>query len=206
MKKVIYVVFILLLLIGCSKDVTKSQQLTDLLADVRDTEEQRDDAGKKLSQQEKKEQKLFHETVALTQQQYKEVKKQVAMLEQSVNERTSLVEKEEMSMNEAKLAIDQLSQSVKQMEDAQQLEGLVAALYERSDLHESFVLEYQHLIDSQTQLYKLLEDHKVRERELQKQVSEVNKLTESIQQSLIRFNEKTQEVNKLAALAVESLE
>lgn len=206
MNKFFYVVFILLLLIGCSKDVTKPQQLKELLIDINEKETQGSGVEKDLYQQEQKEQEMFLETMELTQQQYKEVKQQVAALEKSVHERTVLLEKEENNMKEAKIAVDQLSQWTKQMGDIPQLESLVVVLYERSDKHESFVSEYKSLIDSQTQLYTLLEDRTIRESELQKHVSEVNELTESSKQLLSEFNEETEEVNRLATLAFESLE
>lgn len=206
MKKVICSLFILLLLSGCSKEPGVTQQLTDLLVAVNEKENPGNNFGKKLYEKEKKEQELFIETMELSQQQYQEVKQKVIALKKSAHERSLLLGKEESAVRESKTAVDQLSDWMEQMDFTNQLNDVVEALYERSEIHEAFILQYKKLIDSQTQLYTQLEDQSTRERELQERVDEVNDLTTSSQQLLIEFNEATREVNRLSTRALKSLE
>lgn len=206
MKKVICLLFIFLLLTGCSKESEVTQQLTDLLVAVNEKEKQGNNFGRKLLEKEQKEQVLFVETMELTQQQYQEVKQRVIAMKKSAHERALLVEKEGNAIRESKKAIDQMSEWMEQMDLHDQLGEVIEAFYERSEIHETFIMQYKNLIDSQTQLYTQIEDQSIREHELQKQVNEVNELITSSQQSLIEFNEATREVNRLAARALKSLE
>ncbi|PID00037.1 YkyA family protein [Sporosarcina sp. P29] len=206
MKKVICLLFILLLLIGCSKESEVTQQLTDFLVVMNEKEKQGNNFGRKLFEKEQKEQILFIETMELTQQQYQEVKQRVVAMKKSARERALLIEKEESASRESKKAIDQMSEWMEQVDLTDHVGEVVEALYERSEIHENFILQYKKLIDSQTQLYTQIEDQSIRERELQNHVSEVNDLISSSQQLLTEFNEATREVNRLATRAVKSLE
>ncbi|PID06720.1 MULTISPECIES: YkyA family protein [unclassified Sporosarcina] len=206
MKKVICLLFILLLLIGCSKESEVTQQLTDFLVVMNEKEKQGNNFGRKLFEKEQKEQILFIETIELTQQQYQEVKQRVVAMKKSARERALLIEKEESASRESKKAIDQMSEWMEQVDLTDHVGEVVEALYERSEIHENFILQYKKLIDSQTQLYTQIEDQSIRERELQNHVSEVNDLISSSQQLLTEFNEATREVNRLATRAVKSLE
>lgn len=206
MKKVICLLFILLLLIGCSEESEVTQQLTDFLVVMNEKEKQGNNFGRKLFEKEQKEQILFIETMELTQQQYQEVKQRVVAMKKSARERALLIEKEESASRESKKAIDQMSEWMEQVDLTDHVGEVVGALYERSEIHENFILQYKKLIDSQTQLYTQIEDQSIRERELQNHVSEVNDLISSSQQLLTEFNEATREVNRLATRAVKSLE
>lgn len=206
MKKVICLLFILLLLIGCSEESEVTQQLTDFLVVMNEKEKQGNNFGRKLFEKEQKEQILFIETMELTQQQYQEVKQRVVAMKKSARERALLIEKEESASRESKKAIDQMSEWMEQVDLTDHVGEVVEALYERSEIHENFILQYKKLIDSQTQLYTQIEDQSIRERELQNHVSEVNDLISSSQQLLTEFNEATREVNRLATRAVKSLE
>ena len=206
MKKVICLLFILLLLIGCSKESEVTQQLTDFLVVMNEKQKQGNNFGRKLFEKEQKEQILFIETMELTQQQYQEVKQRVVAMKKSARERALLIEKEESASRESKKAIDQMSEWMEQVDLTDHVGEVVEALYERSEIHENFILQYKKLIDSQTQLYTQIEDQSIRERELQNHVSEVNDLISSSQQLLTEFNEATREVNRLATRAVKSLE
>lgn len=206
MKKVICLLFILLLLIGCSKESEVTQQLTDFLVVMNEKQKQGNNFGRKLFEKEQKEQILFIETMELTQQQYQEVKQRVVAMKKSARERALLIEKEESASRESKKAIDQMSEWMEQVDLTDHVGEVVGALYERSEIHENFILQYKKLIDSQTQLYTQIEDQSIRERELQNHVSEVNDLISSSQQLLTEFNEATREVNRLATRAVKSLE
>ena len=206
MKKIISLIFILLLLNGCSEEPDVTQQLTDFLVAMNEKENPGNNFGKKLYEKEQKEQGLFIETMELSQQQYQEVKQQVVVLKKSAHERSLVLGKEESAVRESKEVIDRLSDWVEQKGFTNQLDDVVEALYERSGIHEAFILHYKKLIDSQTQLYTQLEDQSTRERELQERVDEVNDLTTSSQQLLIEFNEATREVNRLATRALKSLE
>lgn len=206
MKKVICSLFILLLLSGCSKEPRVTQQFTDLLVAVNEKENQGNNFGKKLYEKEQKEQELFIETMELSQQQYQKVEQKVVALKKSAYERSLLLEKEGSTVRESKKAVDQLSDWMEQMGVTDQVSEVVEALYDRSKIHQAFILQYKKLIDSQTQLYTQLEDQSTRERELQKRVSEVNDLTTSSRQLLIEFNEATREVNRLAIRVMKSLE
>lgn len=206
MKKVICLLFILLLLIGCSKESEVTQQLTDFLVVMNEKQKQGNNFGRKLFEKEQKEQILFIETMELTQQQYQGVKQRVVAMKKSARERALLIEKEESASRESKKAIDQMSEWMEQVDLTDHVGEVVGALYERSEIHENFILQYKKLIDSQTQLYTQIEDQSIRERELQNHVSEVNDLISSSQQLLTEFNEATREVNRLATRAVKSLE
>ncbi|PIC86541.1 hypothetical protein CSV72_08180 [Sporosarcina sp. P20a] len=206
MKKVICLLFVLLLLIGCSKESEVTQQLTDFLVAMNEKEKQGNNFGRKLFEKEQKEQILFIETIELTQQQYQEVKQRVVAMKKSARERALLIEKEESALRESKKAIDRMSEWMEQVDLTDHVGEVVEALYERSEVHENFILQYKKLIDSQTQLYTQIEDQSIREHELQNHVSEVNDLISSSQQLLTEFNEATREVNRLATRAVKSLE
>ncbi|PIC71674.1 hypothetical protein CSV77_00245 [Sporosarcina sp. P16b] len=206
MKKVICVLFIFLLLTSCSKETEVTQQLTDLLVVLNEKEKQGNNFGKKLHEKEQNEQVLFIETMELTQQQYQEVKQRVVAMKKSAHERAQLLEKEESALHESKKAIDRMSEWVERMELHDSLDEVVEVLYERSEIQETFIMQYKKLIDSQTQLYTQIEDPSIREHELQKHVRDVNDLITSSQQSLIEFNEATREVNRLVARALKSLE
>ncbi|PID16370.1 hypothetical protein CSV63_00335 [Sporosarcina sp. P34] len=206
MKKVICVLFVFLLLTSCSKETEVTQQLTDLLAVLNEKEKQGNNFGKELHEMEQSEQVLFVKTMELTQQQYQEVKKQVVAMKKSAHERARLLEKEESALRESKIAIDRMSEWVERMELHDSLDEVVEALYERSEIQETFIMQYKKLIDSQTQLYTQIEDPSIREHELQKQVRHVNDLITSSQQSLTELNEATREVNRLVARALKSLE
>ena len=206
MKKVICLLFVLLLLIGCSKESEVTQQLTDFLVAMNEKEKQGNNFGRKLFEKEQKEQILFIETMELTQQQYLEVKQRVVAMKKSARERALLIEKEESALRESKKAIDRMSEWMEQVDLTDHVGEVVEALYERSEVHENFILQYKKLIDSQTQLYTQIEDESIREHELQNHVSEVNDIISSSQQLLTEFNEATREVNRLATRAVKSLE
>lgn len=206
MKKVVYSLFILLLLIGCSKKPEVTREFTDLLMAVNEKENNGNNFVRKLYEKEQKEQKIFNLVMELTQQQHQEVRQHVVTLKKSAYERSVLLEKEGSSILESNKVLDQLSEWMNQSGFTNQLKEVVEALYERTELHEAFILQYKKLIDSQMRLYTQLEDQSVRERELQKQVSEVNELINASQQILVEFNEATKEVNRLTTRALKSLE
>lgn len=208
MKKIILIIAMVAVLSACSEDQTVEQQLTDTLADVNEKEKQGISYVKKLNQQELKEQKRFTNTMELTQEQYPEVKKQVASLKKSARERTIIIEKEEKALSEAREAADKLSALIDIVDKAEKetLEKLIQALEERFEKHEQLISDYKKLIDAQTQLYTQLEDREIRSSQLQKQVKEVNILTSGLQQKIDEFNKSTNEVNRLQTRAFGSLE
>ncbi|PIC58917.1 hypothetical protein CSV80_02730 [Sporosarcina sp. P12(2017)] len=205
MKKVLCVLFIFLLLNGCSRESEVTQQYTDLLIAMNEKEKQGNNFGRKLFEKEQKEQVLFIETMELTQHQYQEVKQRVGALKKSAHERALLLEKEESALRESKKVVDQMSAWIEQVDLTNQLDEVVELYYERSEIHETFIMQYKKLIDSQAQLYTQIEDRSIREHELQKHVNEVNDLITSSQQLLSELNEATKEVNRITARALKSL-
>lgn len=199
------VLFIFLLLNGCSRESEVTQQFTDLLVAVNEKEKQGNNFGRKLFEKEQREQVLFIETMGLTQQQYQEVKQRVGALKKSAHERALLLEKEESALRESKKVVDQMSAWIERVDLTNQLDEVVELYYERSEIHETFIMQYKKLIDSQAQLYTQIEDRSIREHELQKHVNEVNDLITSSQQLLSELNEATKEVNRITARALKSL-
>ncbi|ARD49158.1 hypothetical protein SporoP37_13890 [Sporosarcina sp. P37] len=208
MKKIMYSLFILLLLTACSKEPAMDRQLKELLVAVDEKDNQGKTIVKKLTKLERKEQDLFNEAMELTQRKYPEVKQRVAALKKSAHERTNLLEKEEHAADKAKEAVERLSEWAASAGSSEQtqVEAVAAVLQKRYEEHETFVLEYKKMIDSQTQLYTQLEDREVRDRELQKYAAEVNNLLISCRQTLEEYNELTLQANRLAGRAIVSLE
>ncbi|WP_153731941.1 YkyA family protein [Sporosarcina obsidiansis] len=199
---------IILLLGACSKDLTLEQQLIDTIASMNEKEKQGINYVGKLNQQEQKEQELFVGTMELTQEQYSQVKKQVAALKKSARERMVIVQKEEEALDETRKTADDIAVLIDTVDQEKKkaLEKFDQALTERFNKHEQLILEYKKLIDAQTQLYTLLEDRTVRDSQLQKQVKEVNHLTSVVQETIEQFNDETMEVNRLKSRILASLE
>ncbi|GKV66050.1 YkyA family protein [Sporosarcina cascadiensis] len=208
MKKIMLLLSIALLLVACSEETSEKQQLTDALAAINEKESQSLSVVKKLNQQEEKEQKIFTQTMELTQEQYPEVKKQVASLKKSSGNRMEMIEKEETALSEAKDETNEVDELMKVLKpkDKKTVDKMLGTLEERYILHEKFIMDYKKLIDAQTQLYTQLEDREVRASQLQRKVKEINGLAVAIQQSIDEFNESTAEVNRLGARVLESLE
>lgn len=208
LKKIMLLLSIALLLVACSEETSEKQQLTDALAAINEKESQSLSVVKKLNQQEEKEQKIFTQTMELTQEQYPEVKKQVASLKKSAGNRMEMIEKEETALSEAKDETNEVDELMKVLKpkDKKTVDKMLGTLEERYILHEKFIMDYKKLIDAQTQLYTQLEDREVRASQLQRKVKEINGLAVAIQQSIDEFNESTAEVNRLGARVLESLE
>lgn len=208
LKKIMLLLSIALLLVACSEETSEKQQLTDALAAINEKESQSLNVVKKLNQQEEKEQKIFTQTMELTQEQYPEVKKQVASLKKSAGNRMEMIEKEETALSEAKDETNEVDELMKVLKpkDKKTVDKMLGTLEERFILHEKFIMDYKKLIDAQTQLYTQLEDREVRASQLQRKVKEINGLAVAIQQSIDEFNESTAEVNRLGARVLESLE
>ncbi|WP_301108166.1 YkyA family protein [Sporosarcina sp.] len=208
MKNILVFFSVALILVACSNETSERQRLTDALAVINEKESQSLSVVKKLNQQEEKEQKIFAKTMELTQDQYPEVKKQVASLKKSARNRTEMIEKEEMTVSEARDETNEVADLLKTLkrEDKKKTEKMLATLEERYTLHEKFILDYKNLIDAQTQLYTQLEDREVRASQLQKKVKEINELAVTVQLSVEEFNASTAEVNRLGTRVLESLE
>ncbi len=208
LKNILVFFSVALILVACSNETSERQRLTDALAVINEKESQSLSVVKKLNQQEEKEQKIFAKTMELTQDQYPEVKKQVASLKKSARNRTEMIEKEEMTVSEARDETNEVADLLKTLkrEDKKKTEKMLATLEERYTLHEKFILDYKNLIDAQTQLYTQLEDREVRASQLQKKVKEINELAVTVQLSVEEFNASTAEVNRLGTRVLESLE
>lgn len=208
LKKMMLLLSVALMLVACSDELSEKQQLTDALAMINEKESQSLSVVKKLNQQEEKEQKMFSKTMELTQDQYPEVKKQVASLKKSARNRTEMIEKEEAAVSEARDETNEVADLMKTLKGKEKktVEKMLGILEERYIFHEKFIMDYKNLIDAQTQLYTQLEDREVRASQLQRKVKEINGLAITVQHSIDEFNESTAEVNRLGTRVLESLE
>lgn len=208
LKKMMLLLSVTFMLAACSDEPSEKQQLTDALAVINEKESQSLGVVKKLNQQEEKEQKLFSKTMELTQDQYPEMKKQVASLKKSARNRAEMIEKEETAVIEAKEETKEVTELINTLKknDKKSAEKMLGILEERYILHEKFIKDYKNLIDAQTQLYTQLEDREVRASQLQRKVKEINGLAVTVQQSVDEFNESTAEVNRLGTRVLKSLE
>ena len=150
-----------------------------------------------LTELEKSEQKLFNETMELTQEQKDVLKTNVTELEYMLEQRLAHIEGEEKSMNKAKGSVDDFEGIIKEADDTvkKDLEDLKTAVNRRYELHSAFVSEYKQLATLQKELYAMLVAKTTKLTELRDKVDEVNAKNEKVESTVIAFNDSTEKVN-----------
>ncbi|WP_203246085.1 YkyA family protein [Sporosarcina beigongshangi] len=199
MKKIIMVFLLATVLGGCTIGPSVEQQLADTMAAMNDAEQDYREAQAELTSLEQSEQQLFNETMKLTQQQQEELTNQVAELEESLQARLKKLEQEEASINKAKASVNDMDEIVEKVDEQVKgdLEKLQTAISDRYGSHAEFIISYKKLAELQQQLYEMLRTEGTQLTELTKQVDEVNAQNETVQSTVIIFNDLTEQVNRL---------
>lgn len=201
MKKYLagFILIISLILTGCSFGASFESQLSKVLADVHGDEKAYRNAQKNLSKIEKAEQQLFTETMALTQEDEVELKKNVEKLHEMLAERLELLNEEESSIKEAKDTFSAFDVAIKkaQADEMKNTDELKVAMDKRYENHGAFVVEYKKLTTAQKELYEMLVNEQIGLADLEVKVDEVNEQNEAVQLAVNTFNESTEVVNSL---------
>lgn len=201
MKKYVIGFFLIgaLLLSGCSFGSSIESRLSNVLSTMFSAEEKYREVQTDLKDLETKEQIVFKETMALTQEQPDELKINVDELETLLEERLVLISKEEESMKKAKESISLFDEIIEKADkkDIGDIEKLKEELYKRYSSHAEVVVEYIELASIQKELYAMLKNETTNLAVLQEKVEDVNKQNETVQQTIQKFNESTTKVNEL---------
>ena len=201
MKKSImgFIVAVTLVLSGCSSDSTIETQLSAIITKMNNAEQAYKDAQVELIELEKSEQKLFNQTMELTQQQFGELKINVAELEELLEQRLLHIEGEEKSISKANKSVKELDAIIEQADGTvgKDIEELKGAVTNRYEFHSAFVVEYKKLTSLQKELYGMLIAEEVELKELKDKVGEVNEQNELVHTAVISFNDATVKVNVL---------
>ena len=201
MKKSIlgFIVVVTLVFSGCSSNSTIETQLSSTVTKMNNAEQAYKDVQAELKELEKTEQDLFNRTMELTQQQFGELKINVAELEELLDQRLLHIEGEEKSISKANKSVKELDAIIEQVDGTvgKGLEELRGAVTNRYELHSVFVVEYKKLTSLQKELYGMLIAEKVELEELKDKVGEVNEQNELVHTAVISFNDATAKVNML---------
>jgi len=198
---------ILLIVAGCSGSGTR-EELDQVLNETFDAEEEYRDVQDDLEEREKKEQQLFEEIMALTQEQQEDVEKQAQEAIDSADERLDFLQTEKESMQAAEENFAEIDGVIEEAEEAAvktDLEALKAKMDERFAAHDEFTQAYEGLIGLQKELYEMLKDEENNLQMLQEKATEVNEQNEQVQNAVTAFNDLTQQVNELKDATMEKL-
>lgn len=200
MKKWKYVVPLcfVLLLSACSFGETTEEKLSNILTEIYNLEAGYRDVQTQLAETEQKEQANFQSMMELTKDQKEELTAQVEKTAQLLKERLVLVEKEASSIKSAsdkQTDIDKLLSETKEESEKASIQKVENALKDRYDAYEELTEHYNALANLQKSLYDMLIEESADVTTIQKQVEEVNKQNEVVQQSVAKFNELTSELN-----------
>jgi len=201
LKKNIMIVVIsfVLLLSGCSFGTSVEKIVSDALAGMNSAEKEYRDGQVELTELEKSEQKLFNETMKLTQEQKEELKKNVTELESSLELRMGHIEKEEKSIKKAEDSIGSLDAAVKEADETtkKSIEQLKLAISKRYELHSVFISQYKELTTLQRELYEMLISEEIEMTVLRDKVGEVNSQNDLVKSAVTSFNDATGKMNLL---------
>ena len=192
-------VTVLLLVAGCSGSGIR-EDLDGVLNDTFDAEEDYRAVQDDLEEREKKEQQLFEEIMALTQEQQEQVAEQAQEALDSADERLEFLQTEKDSMESAEENFADIDRVIEEAEEESvkaDLEVLKTKMQERFAAHAEFTAAYEDLVVHQKELYGLLKDEESNLQMLQEKAAEVNEQNEQVQQAVTEFNELTQQVNEL---------
>ncbi len=199
-KTIIAVVLsVSLVLSGCSYGSSIEKKLSDTMTEMNGAEKVYREAQAQLTDLEKTEQKLFNETMELTQGQREVLKTKVAELEGILAQRLGHLVEEETSISKAKVSAESFDAIIEQADERgkESIEALKTAVDKRYELHSEFVSEYKKLAMLQEELYGMLSAEETQLMELKNKVEEVNAQNEKVQSAVALFNELTGRVNIL---------
>lgn len=190
---------VLLLLSGCSLGTSTEKQLSDVMTTMNKSETDYKSAQKELTKLEKSEQKLFFDTMELTQEQMTDLQDNVAEMKKSLAKRKELVASEESAISKASKSSAELENVQKQSneKDKKNIANLEKSISKRYENHTAFTLEYRALLKLQEELYEMLNKEESNLTNLKSKVKEVNKQNEVVQLAIAEFNESTVKVNKI---------
>lgn len=211
MKKIKYFVPVcmVLLLSACSFGEKTEEKLSSILSETYQLESDYRDVQKPLAETELKEQANFQSMMELTQDQKEELTVLVEETAKLLEERLVLVEKEKTAINQAsdKLAdIKLLISETKRESEKSNIELVEEALKNRYEAYGNLTEQYTTLADLQENLYNMLIEEDVEVSSIQKQVMEVNKQNEVVQQAVQNFNDLTAKLNQVKEEVFTSLQ
>lgn len=211
MKKIKYFVPVcmVLLLSACSFGEKTEEKLSSILSETYQLESDYRDVQKPLAETELKEQANFQSMMELTQDQKEELTVLVEETAKLLEERLVLVEKEKTAINQAsdKLAdIKLLISETKRESEKSNIELVEEALKNRYEAYGNLTEQYTTLANLQENLYNMLIEEDVEVSSIQKQVMEVNKQNEVVQQAVQNFNDLTAKLNQVKEEVFTSLQ
>lgn len=202
MKKMLLVsvLGLITLLSACSYGESTEQKLSDILTDIYESEKGYRDVQVSLVEMEKKEQSNFQSMMELTQDQKEELTKQVDATAKLLEERLAIVKKESTSIKLAtdKMAdIEKLIANTKEEAKKESLVHIQKALENRYTAYENVTEQYNSLASLQEELYTMLVKEDVEIAIIQEKVQEVNTQNDVVQKAVEKFNELTNQLNKV---------
>ena len=202
MKKWKYVIPLcfVFLLSACSFGESTEEKLSNILTEIYNLEADYRDVQTQLAETEQKEQANFQSMMELTKDQKEELTTQVEETSLLLEERLTLVEKEAASIKSASeklTAIDGLLSETDSESEKENIKKIEEAFKNRYTAYDDLTGQYQALASLQEKLYNMLIEEEAEVATIQKQVEEVNKQNDVVQQSVETFNELTTELNKV---------
>lgn len=200
MRKSMFLLFVLgvILLSGCSFNATTEDKLSNLFEDLLENEKIYHDRQSELKELEQAEQKLFNETMELTQEDTNKVTENIAKLKEMLEERTVKIEEEAEAMQKENTFVtkfDEIEKAANATEKAG-IESLKKAIHHRYEMHEIFVEAYQALTNLQKELYEMLLNEEIDTMKLDKHVEKLNAQNHLVTRTVEEFNEATIELNQ----------
>lgn len=187
-----------MLLTGCSFNQTIEDEVSATLGDMVEIEKVFEDRQNELKEIEEAEQKMFFETMTLTQEQTDKVIEHVIMLKESLEERFIKIEEEAEAMQQANALVAELSELEEKAIDNERvaIEKIKDAANSRYQMHSTFVENYQQLTNLQKALYEMLIEDNIDAKKLDEQVEAVNKQNQKVMRAVEDFNRATIELNQ----------
>lgn len=186
-----------LLLAGCSFGVTTEDKVSKILGDMYSAEDTYRESQKELQALEQEEQKLFNETIELTQEETEQVAENVNDLQEILTERIAKINEEEEAMKNAEKLLSEFNKIEGKLEQHEQqvIEQLKDSIAKRYKAHANIVESYKELTNIQKSLYDLLVNEKTDVTALNKQVDAVNTQNETVVAAIKGFNDATNHLN-----------
>ncbi len=196
-----------LVLSGCSIGTSIEKQLSDVMNTMNKSEKKYITAQEKLTGLEKSEQKLFVETMELTQEQNEELQEKVTALKESLTKRKDSIKNEEAAIKKAEESLKEIDEVIEsaEKEEKKEIERLKESIAERYERHIAFVTEYKKLVNLQDELYGMLLADDTELTTLKDKVDEVNAQNDVVQNSVSEFNLATSKVNEVKDNVFKSL-
>ena len=179
---------------------TPAEEMFDKLEKVVEIEQTFEAQQEPLVKLEKEEKEVYGQIIELTMQDYDEIVRLSDEAITIVEKRKGHIDKERQSIQESKSEFNSISEIIEKIEESElktQASSLYDLMHERYEVHEDLYQYYTEGLGYDTDLYNLLKNEELTVDQLEEQINKVNKAYEKVLLENDKFNEKTDQYNKL---------